>query len=162
MVADVPDPILGADFLHEFNLSPHLRASLLVDHTTHLSVPCLQKTSVLRRISTVPHSIPDRFSSILRRLPNLTKPLSASTSPKHHVVSPLYSHQRLSLSQSPSQTTFGKAKGRPSRIQTHDATWHHKAVGTKCLGIPSPSCVETFGRLASMWRFQSPKFNNAS
>ena len=66
VVADVHDPILGADFLHEFNLSPHLRASRLIDHTTHLSFPCLQKTSVLRRISTVPHSIPDKFSSILR------------------------------------------------------------------------------------------------
>ena len=85
MVADVPDPILGADFLHEFNLSPHLRASRLVDHTTHLSVPCLQKTAVLRRISAVPLSVPDKFS-ILRSFAILTKSLFTSTSPKHHVV----------------------------------------------------------------------------
>ena len=86
MVADVPDPILRTDFLYEFNLPSHLGASRLVDHTTNISVPCFQKTSVLRRISTVPHSIPDKFSSILGRFPNLTKPLSASTSPKHQVV----------------------------------------------------------------------------
>ena len=81
-----PTPFQEPIFVHEFNLFPHLRASRLVDHTTHLSVHCLQKTSVLRRISTVPHSIPDRFSSILRRFPNLTNPFSASTSPEHQVV----------------------------------------------------------------------------
>ena len=39
MVADVPNPTLGADF----NLAPHLRASRLVDHTARLSVSCKQK-----------------------------------------------------------------------------------------------------------------------
>lgn len=76
---DVPNPIHGADFLHE------------------------QKTSILWTISAISTSVAEQFSNILRCFPNLSKPLSTANPPKHQVFNytrtngpPCHSHPRTS------------------------------------------------------------------
>ena len=42
IVADVPQAIIGADFLKHYHLSPHLAQHRLVDLTTHRHANCVQ------------------------------------------------------------------------------------------------------------------------
>ena len=128
VVADMPDPILGADFLHAFNLSPHLRASRLIDHTTRLSAPCKQKSSILWSISTITNSLPTQFANILRRFPNLTKPLSTVNPPKHQVFHHIH-------------TNGPPCHSRPRRLPVEKrkiafAEFEHM-IGTECLSFSS-------------------------
>ncbi len=55
ILADIPHPILGADFLHELNLHPDNRGRRLVDDTTHLWVSCSLSDSPLVHLSSPPN-----------------------------------------------------------------------------------------------------------
>ena len=63
---DFRDPIVGDDFLQEFNLSHHVRASSFDK----------QKSSILWSISTISNFILARFSNMFRYFSYLIKPHS--------------------------------------------------------------------------------------
>ena len=86
IVADVPEPILGADFIENFHLYPDLHARLLVDKTTNLSTRCKRKQGLLQGISYLEGSEENTFVKILKQFPDLTKPVARHRPPKHNVV----------------------------------------------------------------------------
>ncbi|CAI2737064.1 unnamed protein product [Dicrocoelium dendriticum] len=86
LIADVRQPILGADFLTHFNLLVDLKNRSLQDGITKLSVcgePIICSQSVPLLLSTL-H--PTSYSSILRDFPNLLKPNFHQANPKHSVT----------------------------------------------------------------------------
>ena len=87
-IADVSRPILGADFLFKFGLSPDLRNGRLIDTNTRLtsrgSLIASADPTVSQLSATVCAS--DRFLAILTEFPSLLDPPSANRPVKHSVV----------------------------------------------------------------------------
>ena len=92
-VADVTRPILGADFLYQFNLSPDLRNKQLVDLTTKVTsrgslLPTREPTIQLLS-SPKP---PNEFEDLLKRFPSVLEPASADRPVRHSVVHRIETH----------------------------------------------------------------------
>lgn len=92
VIADVPCPILGADFLSAFNLYPDIRGCRLVDSETKLWAACissassLSSTSALLNLSCLQHSQSTAsYEQILAKFPELTRPLAPDIPIKHDV-----------------------------------------------------------------------------
>ena len=90
VIADVPYPILGADFLYHFDLLVDTRRQQLVDQETGRSVTGTPtKDRALRAVFAGPNS-EGKFASLLREFPQLTRPPSSlpavTTEVLHHVV----------------------------------------------------------------------------
>ncbi len=86
IVADVPHPIIGADFLERLNLSLRVRGRCLTDDSTGLSVtgntiPCL-----FHCLSHLPFPSPCPSTALLRKYPNLTNVTRTRDSPPHDFV----------------------------------------------------------------------------
>ena len=86
VIADVEQPIIGADFLHHHRLTVDLRARRIMDSVTQLSSPATiahvsQFTSPSINLTTVPDSV----KNILSSFPDLTRPYSATLPAKHTV-----------------------------------------------------------------------------
>ncbi|GFT51710.1 transposon Ty3-I Gag-Pol polyprotein [Trichonephila clavipes] len=76
-------PIIGADFLYHFNISPDLRNRKLIDNAAKLSTKCKLVSPEVHSIKLVyGESI---FHDVLREFPEIVKPLSFSQEVKHNV-----------------------------------------------------------------------------
>ena len=83
-VAEVSHPILGADFLRQFNLQVDLRHHRLLDGITSLSVSALMSTAPASSI-VVLSTVSDPFN-LLAQFPTLTKPPDYRQPVRHNVV----------------------------------------------------------------------------
>ena len=86
ILADIPTPILGADFLANFNLKVDVRQRKLIDTTTSLTIQGIQSTLT----SPQPmFSIPDsnsKYHALIRQFPELTRPNYQETAVKHSIT----------------------------------------------------------------------------
>lgn len=70
-VCNVSTPIIGADFLHYFNLKPNLRKGSLFDNVTNINSHCVVHSCNIYSIICVVNN--DIFSKILNQYPNIIK-----------------------------------------------------------------------------------------
>ncbi|XP_033229729.1 uncharacterized protein LOC117181277 [Belonocnema kinseyi] len=70
-VADVPNPIIGADFLAHYRLFPFLHDSRIVDTTTALSTAGFLKNASIFGVSALDRSQP--YAKILAEFPETTR-----------------------------------------------------------------------------------------
>ena len=88
VVADVSQPIVGADFLYHYGLLVDLRAKQLRDSTTSLSVVVEPFDSVSLRLSVAivnPESMTD-YDTLLAEFPDITQPIYKDCPVKHDVT----------------------------------------------------------------------------
>ena len=83
-VAAVSTPILGADFLHHFNLLVDMKHHKLVDPLTSLWTRGRAAPGASTLLSAV--SQDNEYASLLAGFPALTQPYSANKPVKHHVT----------------------------------------------------------------------------
>ena len=83
-VAAVSQPILGADFLTNFNLIVDIKNRKLQDPLTTLSTSAQVKMTESTTLSTV--SEENQFTSLLKSFPALTQPHLATREVKYHVT----------------------------------------------------------------------------
>ncbi|GFU86608.1 retrovirus-related Pol polyprotein from transposon 297 [Trichonephila clavipes] len=83
-ICNVSNAIIGADFLHYFNIKPDLRNRTLFDVFTKLNCHCIIRNSNIFSIKT--HVIDNDFSKLLNDFPNIVKPPCANQTVKHNVV----------------------------------------------------------------------------
>lgn len=83
IIADVNQPILGADFLVHYRLLVDLSARRLVDELTTLSVRTPIVKSREQSVQSIDINHP--FYDILAQYPDITKPVSFKEPPKHSV-----------------------------------------------------------------------------
>lgn len=90
IVANVTQPILGADFFANFDISVNLHNRKLIDEKTKLA-SCCSITNVnnpIQKLSTINHD--DTFHKILEEFPKITRPpkVPAQTVPNvtHHIL----------------------------------------------------------------------------
>jgi len=85
IIADLPIPILGADFLAHFGLRVDVRHHKLIDTTTGLTLCGLQSTTASPcPVFHFPVSTP--YNELLRKFPNITRPCYNESSVKHSVT----------------------------------------------------------------------------
>lgn len=105
VVADLPTPIIGADFLDEFGLVVDVRHQRLLDSTTKLMVNgiCapLHTKSVSPMFSRSPGAGSVKYTEILKEFPDITRPDYRPKAVKHtvthHIVTtgpPVYARPR--------------------------------------------------------------------
>jgi hypothetical protein len=99
VIADVTQPLLGADFLSAQGLMVDLRGQLLVDTTTYLSHPLNKTSGVSSRVHNV--SSKNDFADIINEFPAILNPTFSSSTVKHgvqHFIQttgpPIHSHAR--------------------------------------------------------------------
>ena len=83
-VAAVSRPILGADFLTNFDLLVDMRNRRLLDSLTSLWTRGKAASGDSTRLSVIHHD--NEFAALLKSFPSLTQPNSSSTPVKHHVT----------------------------------------------------------------------------
>ncbi|GFQ70443.1 transposon Tf2-9 polyprotein [Trichonephila clavata] len=83
LTASVSVPIIGADFLYHFNISPDLRNRKLIDNATKLSANCKLVSPEVHSIKLV--SGESIFHDVLREFPEIVQPPSFSQEVKHNV-----------------------------------------------------------------------------
>lgn len=83
-VAEVKEPILGADFLNNFNLLVDLRNRRLLDPLTQLKAKAYTAEGTSTHISTIRSD--DSYTALLKSFSSLTQPYSATRPVKHHVT----------------------------------------------------------------------------
>lgn len=102
VIADVTKPIIGADFLYEYDLLIDVRRKKLIDKKTKLEVSGIECTAKMERIFTFSPDSPDVAKAMLEKYKDLTQPVKfGSTSPKtsvrHHIETsgpPIYAKAR--------------------------------------------------------------------
>ena len=90
IIADVKQPILGADFFSYHGLLIDVKRKQLIDATTYTSVPGLSANGVSNTgISLISHGISPEFFDVITEFPNLTKPefetLDIQHEVRHHI-----------------------------------------------------------------------------
>jgi len=131
IIADVPQPVLGADFLYHFGLLVDIRNCTLLDSTTQLRVQGITcQDHSFTGLTVIRQSDTNPFSALLDEFPSVTQPCSADSPVKHTV-----SHHI--------ETTGPAVVGRtrrlaPERLQVAKQEFDHMLQ----LGIiqPSSSC----------------------
>ncbi|GFT36872.1 transposon Tf2-9 polyprotein [Trichonephila clavipes] len=83
LIASVSVPIIGADFLYNFKISPDLRNRKLIDNATKLSTNCKLVSPEVHSIKLV--SGENIFHGVLREFPEIVKPPSYSQEVKHNI-----------------------------------------------------------------------------
>lgn len=84
-ICDVSCNIIGADFLHYFNLKPDLRNRKLNDSGTKLSSQCILSVSDIFSVKNVFNVNDNVFHVLLKKFPNITQSPSADKVIKHNV-----------------------------------------------------------------------------
>lgn len=84
IVADLPQPILGADFLSHFGLCVNLQARRLTDSTTSLSLQGILSNFTVSPLQPLPAT--SRYEAILTEYPTLTRPNNLELPAKHGVT----------------------------------------------------------------------------
>ena len=93
LVANVEQPILGADFLSHFNLIVDMRNRRLNDELTTLHKSCPVINAISSAITqTIPDDIPVRYQELLNKFPQLNNILRFKEPPKHGVVHHIPTH----------------------------------------------------------------------
>lgn len=99
IIADVEQPIIGADFLVKYKLLIDLSGRRLIDSETQMKVVAYISDSNQPTIKTIVEDHP--YIDLLAKYPNLTKPFSFKEIPKHSVChhietngAPVYSRAR--------------------------------------------------------------------
>ena len=92
IVTDLPTPILGADFLHNFNLLVDLKRCRLVDTTTSLTIPGFSsKTAIVSPVYLAPPV--NKFELLLQNYIEICRPRfdnNLTDAATHHIVT--YGH----------------------------------------------------------------------
>ena len=83
VLADVPHPLIGADFLAEFNLLVDLKGRRLIDASSYASVPLAQARTGAPSLNLLTET--DDFSQLLAEFPEITEPKFTARVPKHGV-----------------------------------------------------------------------------
>ncbi|GFT80134.1 transposon Tf2-9 polyprotein [Trichonephila clavipes] len=83
LIASVSVPIIGADFLYNFNISPDLRNRKLINNATKISRNCKLVSPEVHSIKLV--SGESIFHGVLREFPEIVKPPSFSQEVKHNI-----------------------------------------------------------------------------
>ncbi|GFT48083.1 transposon Tf2-9 polyprotein [Trichonephila clavipes] len=83
LIASVSVPIIGADFLYNFNISPDLRNRKLIDNATKISTNCKLVSPEVHSIKLI--SGESIFHGVLREFPEIVKPPSFSQEVKHNI-----------------------------------------------------------------------------
>ncbi|GFU50422.1 transposon Tf2-9 polyprotein [Trichonephila clavipes] len=83
LIASVSVPIIGADFLYNFNISPDLRNRKLIENATKISTNCELVSPEVHSIKLV--SGESIFHGVLREFPEIVKPPSFSQEVKHNI-----------------------------------------------------------------------------
>ena len=86
VVADVANPILGADFLQHFSLVVDLRHRRLIDALTTLTVQGLLSSQTSPSPSLLPRTPSTPFELLLSEFPTVTQPCAATGPVKHSVT----------------------------------------------------------------------------
>lgn len=99
IIADVKQPILGADFLGYHKLLVDVSRKKLIDQVTELSIVASLVSSSQLSLKTLDNNHP--YHDIISKYPDITRPASFRDPPKHSVVhyiettgSPVYSRAR--------------------------------------------------------------------
>ena len=94
VVADVANPILGADFLQHFSLVVDLRHRRLIDALTTLTVQGLLSSQTSPSPSLLPRTPSTPFELLLSEFPTVIQPCAATGSnTASHITSPLQALQ---------------------------------------------------------------------
>lgn len=127
VVADLPTPIIGADFLRHFNLLVDVKHQRLIDSSTSLTVQGVAShTASISPMFVVASTSP--YDTLLREYPGITHPVYTQTAVRHNITHHI--------------TTTGPpvaARPRrlaPDRLQVAKAEFDHMLE----LGIIQPSC----------------------
>jgi len=90
LVADVPQPIIGADFLEHYGLSVDLQGKALIHQSgaRTLAAPTLVSAPLIYTV--FPRSC--TYKNILREFPALSKPINRATQPRHEVRHHIVTH----------------------------------------------------------------------
>ena len=85
VVAKLPTPILGADFLHHFGLLVDVKRGRLVDNTTGLTVRGIAtRTPLISPVVFQPTT--NRYADILRQYSDITRPVFRDNHIKHDIT----------------------------------------------------------------------------
>ena len=84
IIADIPRPILGADFLRHFGLLVDIRHRRLSDSLTKLRVQGISYSSPSPAI--LPRHPPTIYHNLLSEFPSLIQPCTSQTPPKYSVT----------------------------------------------------------------------------
>lgn len=84
LVGNVSTPIIGADFLYNFNLVPDLNKQVLLDLKTNLNCQCIVRNSYVHSVKTVTGDT--IYHELLKKFPDITKPPRPDQEIKHSVV----------------------------------------------------------------------------
>lgn len=85
-VADIKNPILGADFLQHFGLSVDVGRKRLSDALTHLSVNGIASQTTSPSLTLLPKKPANEFQAILLEFPTLLRPQTGDCEVKHGVT----------------------------------------------------------------------------
>ena len=86
IIADVHKPIIGADFLHHFNLLVDIKHHQLLDGLTQLCVQGVAVTDSSPSPTLQPQEPENEFTALLKEFPSLTRPQLSDTPVKHTVT----------------------------------------------------------------------------
>ena len=100
ILADVSQPILGADFLRDNSLMVDVKGKRLLDAATYNSVPTTTSSTTAPHLDAIATDY-NEFRRLLHDYPELTTPTFSDTSPKHgveHYITtqgpPVHAHAR--------------------------------------------------------------------
>ncbi len=87
VIADVPQPVLGADFLYHFGLLVDMRHCILSDSTTQLRVQGVTcRDHLFSGFTVTPQDNTNPFLNLLSEFPSVTQPCSTDLPIKHTVT----------------------------------------------------------------------------
>ncbi|XP_023709605.1 uncharacterized protein LOC111865653, partial [Cryptotermes secundus] len=84
VVADVPHPIIGVDFLSHFGLLVDCRNNRILDGVTTLSAPASAANALIPSVKTISSNTP--IDSLLTEFPDLTRPAGVQREIRHNTV----------------------------------------------------------------------------
>ena len=154
VLADVAQPILGADFLRHFNLLVDMKHCQLVDPLTQLKLQGISSKVSTPSPSLLPRTPSNQYESLLSNFPSLTQPQPTNQPPKHNVT---HHNNRCPSGYTNSPPLARTPSNRTQRIRTHDGVGYHQTL-LKQLGICSPHGPKENPRgLAPLWGLLSIK-----
>jgi hypothetical protein len=122
VVADVTQPLTGADFLSHYGLLVDCKEKRLLDGVTSLSAPAQATSSRIPSVKVISASTP--VDNILSEFPNLTRPHWNSTLDASQHLPPHPHHTRNTSHLTPTSTSTGQPRYCQSEIRRHVARWH--------------------------------------
>ena len=86
VIADVQNPILGADFLRSYNLIVDVGRRQLLDALTQLTIQGVASSAASPSPSLLPTNMDNQFTSLLKEFPSVTQPITTEQPVKHNVT----------------------------------------------------------------------------